>query len=151
MYGSENPVWWKKNENRINVLEMRFLSNMCGMSQEDRYRNSDVRESYGLKKDVVIRVKRGGGDVALSADRGSATAPGRRRRRCAVGRLFARSYVRKSKTTTRNRYPIPSQEAGNSLVTRLKFRVYISDGGHPFYDGSPAPLLLDFATKGKLL
>ncbi|GBP47183.1 hypothetical protein EVAR_38295_1 [Eumeta japonica] len=49
MYGSESWVWQKKNESRINKVEMRLLCSMCGVSQKDRWRNSDVREECGLK------------------------------------------------------------------------------------------------------
>ncbi|GBP73818.1 hypothetical protein EVAR_54870_1 [Eumeta japonica] len=44
MYDSESWVWQKKNESRINAAEMRSLLSMCGVSREDRCRNSDVRE-----------------------------------------------------------------------------------------------------------
>ncbi|GBP82570.1 hypothetical protein EVAR_87816_1 [Eumeta japonica] len=42
MYGSESWVWQKKNESRINAVEMRSLRSMCGVSRKDRCRNSDV-------------------------------------------------------------------------------------------------------------
>ncbi|GBP61235.1 hypothetical protein EVAR_45254_1 [Eumeta japonica] len=38
---------------------MPSLSNMRGVSREDRCRNSNVGERYGLKEDVVTRVERG--------------------------------------------------------------------------------------------
>ncbi|GBP87513.1 hypothetical protein EVAR_86550_1 [Eumeta japonica] len=59
MYGRESWVWQRKNENRINAVEMRSLRSMRGVSQDDRCRNSDVREWCDLKKDVVSRVQRG--------------------------------------------------------------------------------------------
>ncbi|GBP52252.1 hypothetical protein EVAR_83113_1 [Eumeta japonica] len=43
------------------------------------------------------------------------------------------------------RYPIPSQEAGNALVTALSLRVSMGGGDHLLSDGSPARLLLDCA------
>ncbi|GBP62670.1 hypothetical protein EVAR_51916_1 [Eumeta japonica] len=58
MYGSERWVWQKKSGSRINAVEMRSLRGMCGVSREDRCRNSDVRERCGLKEDVVTRVER---------------------------------------------------------------------------------------------
>ncbi|GBP61971.1 hypothetical protein EVAR_40979_1 [Eumeta japonica] len=48
----------KKNESRINAVEMRSLRSMYGVSRKDRCRNSDVRERCGLKEDVVTRVER---------------------------------------------------------------------------------------------
>ncbi|GBP70539.1 hypothetical protein EVAR_47922_1 [Eumeta japonica] len=59
MYGSENCVWQKKNESRINAVEIRSLRSMCGVSRKDRCRKSDVRERCGLQEDVVTRVERG--------------------------------------------------------------------------------------------
>ncbi|GBP06245.1 hypothetical protein EVAR_3592_1 [Eumeta japonica] len=59
MYGIEGWVWQKKNECRINAVDMRSLRSMCGVSRKDRCRNSDVRERCGLKDDVVTRVGRG--------------------------------------------------------------------------------------------
>ncbi|GBP12572.1 hypothetical protein EVAR_10237_1 [Eumeta japonica] len=56
MYDSECWVWQKKNESRINVMDMR---NMCAVSPKDRYRNSDVKERCGLEEDVVTRVEKG--------------------------------------------------------------------------------------------
>ncbi|GBP36511.1 hypothetical protein EVAR_8344_1 [Eumeta japonica] len=50
----------EENESRINAMEMRSLRSMCGLTQKDRCRNSDVRERCGLKKDVVTRVERVG-------------------------------------------------------------------------------------------
>ncbi|GBP37316.1 hypothetical protein EVAR_35750_1 [Eumeta japonica] len=58
MYGSESWVWPKKNECRINTVEMRPLHSCCGVSRQDRCRNSDDRERCGLKEDVVARVER---------------------------------------------------------------------------------------------
>ncbi|GBP38186.1 hypothetical protein EVAR_18065_1 [Eumeta japonica] len=59
MYGGESRIWQKKNESRLNAVEMRSLSGMCGVSRKDRCRNSDVRERCGLKDDVETRVERG--------------------------------------------------------------------------------------------
>ncbi|GBP67906.1 hypothetical protein EVAR_38374_1 [Eumeta japonica] len=58
-YGRESWVWQKKNESRINVVEMRSLRRMYGVFWKDRYRNSIVKERCGLQEDVVIRVERG--------------------------------------------------------------------------------------------
>ncbi|GBP05609.1 hypothetical protein EVAR_3078_1 [Eumeta japonica] len=49
----------KKIESRINAVKIRSLRSVCGVSQKDRCRNSDVRQRCGLKEDVVIRVERG--------------------------------------------------------------------------------------------
>ncbi|GBP60608.1 hypothetical protein EVAR_50972_1 [Eumeta japonica] len=45
----------KKDECRINAVEMRSQSSKCGVSLTDRCRNSDVRERCGLKEDVETR------------------------------------------------------------------------------------------------
>ncbi|GBP06466.1 hypothetical protein EVAR_4599_1 [Eumeta japonica] len=59
IYGSESWVWKKKNESRINAVDMRSLRSMCGVSQKERCRYSDVRERCGLKEDVVTITERG--------------------------------------------------------------------------------------------
>ncbi|GBP27909.1 hypothetical protein EVAR_14100_1 [Eumeta japonica] len=48
----------RKNESRINAVEIQCLRNTCGVYLKDKRRNSDVRERYGLKKGVVTRVKK---------------------------------------------------------------------------------------------
>ncbi|GBP84324.1 hypothetical protein EVAR_61541_1 [Eumeta japonica] len=61
MYGSESWVGQKKNESRINAVEMRSLRSTCGVSRKDRYRNSDVREQCGIPHsalDIVTRAER---------------------------------------------------------------------------------------------
>ncbi|GBP39161.1 hypothetical protein EVAR_26947_1 [Eumeta japonica] len=57
-YGSENCVWQKKNESKINAVEMRSLRSICGVSQKHRCRNSDDRGRCDLKEDVVTRLER---------------------------------------------------------------------------------------------
>ncbi|GBP79693.1 hypothetical protein EVAR_55829_1 [Eumeta japonica] len=57
--GSESWIWQKKNESRINAVEMPSLRSLCGVFQKDRRRYSDVRERCGLKEGVVTRVERG--------------------------------------------------------------------------------------------
>ncbi|GBP95969.1 hypothetical protein EVAR_70555_1 [Eumeta japonica] len=49
--------------------------------------------------------------------------------------------------TSSVRYPIPSQEAGNALVTTLGLREFVADGDHVLSDGLPARLPLNCATK----
>ncbi|GBP31049.1 hypothetical protein EVAR_77344_1 [Eumeta japonica] len=49
IYGSESWVCLKKNESRINAVEIRSRI-MGGVSHKDRYRNSDARERCGLKQ-----------------------------------------------------------------------------------------------------
>ncbi|GBP25045.1 hypothetical protein EVAR_19525_1 [Eumeta japonica] len=56
----ESWVWQKENKSMINAVDMLWLRSMCGVSQKDRCRNSDVRKRCGLKKDVVTRVEREG-------------------------------------------------------------------------------------------
>ncbi|GBP51222.1 hypothetical protein EVAR_85434_1 [Eumeta japonica] len=58
MYGSKSWVWQEKNESNINPVEMRSLRSMCGVSQKNRCRNSDIRERCGLKEDVVTRAEK---------------------------------------------------------------------------------------------
>ncbi|GBP66746.1 hypothetical protein EVAR_28613_1 [Eumeta japonica] len=59
MYYSGSWVWLKKNESRINAVEMQSLHSMCGVSLKDRCRNSDLKDRCRLRKDVVTRVERG--------------------------------------------------------------------------------------------
>ncbi|GBP93311.1 Wilms tumor protein homolog B [Eumeta japonica] len=59
IYGSKSWEWQKKNESRINAVQLRLLRSMCGVSRKNKCRNSDVRGQYGLKEDVVNRVERG--------------------------------------------------------------------------------------------
>ncbi|GBP27034.1 hypothetical protein EVAR_11269_1 [Eumeta japonica] len=68
MYGSEGWAWQKKNESKINALEMRSLRSMCGVSRKDRCRNSDVRARCGLKDDVVTGVERAGARSSAHRD-----------------------------------------------------------------------------------
>ncbi|GBP40043.1 hypothetical protein EVAR_19172_1 [Eumeta japonica] len=44
MYDSESWVRQKKNEGRINAVEMRSLLSMCRVSRKDKCRNIDVKE-----------------------------------------------------------------------------------------------------------
>ncbi|GBP77759.1 hypothetical protein EVAR_98452_1 [Eumeta japonica] len=55
---SENWVWQKKNKSRVDVMERLSLRSQCGVSREDRCRDSNVRERCSLQEDVVIRVER---------------------------------------------------------------------------------------------
>ncbi|GBP86902.1 9,11-endoperoxide prostaglandin H2 reductase [Eumeta japonica] len=62
----------KKNESKINAVEMRLLHSMCGVSRKERCRNSDVRKRCSLKEDVMTRVERapsnhGGGEITERA------------------------------------------------------------------------------------
>ncbi|GBP43042.1 hypothetical protein EVAR_96300_1 [Eumeta japonica] len=55
---SESWVRQKKNESRINVVEMWSLRSMCGVPLKDRCGNSDVRNRCGLKE-VEIGIEKG--------------------------------------------------------------------------------------------
>ncbi|GBP65268.1 hypothetical protein EVAR_37116_1 [Eumeta japonica] len=66
----------KKNERRINDLEMRCLRSKYGVSRRDRGRNNDVRERCGLKEGIVIRVEKAGLIATNSAHRGAQRLPG---------------------------------------------------------------------------
>ncbi|CAG9134602.1 unnamed protein product [Plutella xylostella] len=59
MYGSESWVWQKKNESRVNAVEMRSLRSMCGLKLNDRIRNSVIRDRVGVKEDVVTKIEKG--------------------------------------------------------------------------------------------
>ncbi|GBP40479.1 hypothetical protein EVAR_30537_1 [Eumeta japonica] len=48
-------TWQRKYENSINAVEIRTLHTMCGVSVKDRCENSNTRERYGLKENVVDR------------------------------------------------------------------------------------------------
>ena len=43
MYGGESWGLRKKEEGRLNVMEMNCLRNMCGVSRRERVRNEEVR------------------------------------------------------------------------------------------------------------
>ncbi|GBP28067.1 hypothetical protein EVAR_21187_1 [Eumeta japonica] len=45
-------------KSRINVMEMRSPCNMCGVHFKDRCRNNEVREWYGLKKELITTVEK---------------------------------------------------------------------------------------------
>lgn len=59
MYGSESWVWKKRQESRINAVEMRSLRSMIGVKLRDRVRNVEVRERCGVKVDIVTRIEKG--------------------------------------------------------------------------------------------
>ncbi|GBP26638.1 hypothetical protein EVAR_18275_1 [Eumeta japonica] len=50
-YASAERVWQKKNERRINAVEMRSLCIMCGVSLKEKCKNIDVREWFERKCD----------------------------------------------------------------------------------------------------
>ncbi|GBP40982.1 hypothetical protein EVAR_26063_1 [Eumeta japonica] len=52
-------IWEKKNESRINAVEMRSLPNVCGVCLKDRCRDNDVRKQCGLKEDVATKIEKG--------------------------------------------------------------------------------------------
>ncbi|GBP98076.1 hypothetical protein EVAR_91213_1 [Eumeta japonica] len=62
----------KKNESRINAVEMPSLRNMCGVFRKDRCRDSDVESDSTQEADnapvtpLGLRVSVGGGDHSLS-------------------------------------------------------------------------------------
>ncbi|GBP28475.1 hypothetical protein EVAR_93422_1 [Eumeta japonica] len=58
IFWNENWKRQKKNESRINAVEIRSLRTVCGASRKDISRNSDVKERCGLKEEVVTRVER---------------------------------------------------------------------------------------------
>ena len=57
MYGGESWGLRKKEERRLNVMEMNCLRNMCGVSRRDRVRNEEVRRRVGVESELAERVK----------------------------------------------------------------------------------------------
>ncbi|GBP51611.1 hypothetical protein EVAR_42795_1 [Eumeta japonica] len=59
-YGGGSWVWLKKNERRINTVEIRSLRNVRGVSLKINVEKVMSRERCGLKNNVVTRLKKGG-------------------------------------------------------------------------------------------
>ena len=52
-------MWQRKNESRINAVEMRSLRSMYGVSLSERIPNDVIRNRCELKDSIVTRVERG--------------------------------------------------------------------------------------------
>ena len=57
MYGGESWGLRKKEERRLNVMEMNCLRNMCGVSRREHVRNEEVRRRVGVESELAERVK----------------------------------------------------------------------------------------------
>ena len=55
-YGSETWVLQKKNERKMNVVDMRSLRRICGVSLSDRIRNEEIHRITGTSDDVTVRI-----------------------------------------------------------------------------------------------
>ena len=58
LYGSETWVLQKKNERKMNAVEMRSLRRICGVSLADRIRNEEVHRMAGTNEDVTVRMQK---------------------------------------------------------------------------------------------
>ena len=53
--GSETWVLQKKNERKMNAVELRYLRKICGVSLADRILNEEIHRMYGTSEDVTCR------------------------------------------------------------------------------------------------
>ena len=59
LYGSEMWVLHKKNERKMNTVEIRSLRSICGVSLADRIRNDEVHRMAGTtSENVTMRMKK---------------------------------------------------------------------------------------------
>jgi hypothetical protein len=60
MYGSESWVWQKKHTSRdlLLAVEMPALRRTIGDKLSDRVGNEVIKEEYGVKEDVVNKIKK---------------------------------------------------------------------------------------------
>ncbi len=52
LYGAETWNMGVAERKRLNVMEMRYLRSMCGVTRMDRVRNEEVRRRSGVVKRV---------------------------------------------------------------------------------------------------
>ena len=55
LYGAETWNMSVKDRRRLNVVEMRCLRNMCGVTRRDRIRNEEIRRRTGVMRDLAGR------------------------------------------------------------------------------------------------
>ena len=48
----------KKNERKMNAMEMRFFRKICGVSLSGRIRNEEIHRMAGTSDDIMVRIKR---------------------------------------------------------------------------------------------
>ena len=58
-YDSEAWNWQRKDESRLNAVEMRSLKRMCGKTMYDRIKNVDIRKECKADVSVMNRIKKG--------------------------------------------------------------------------------------------
>ena len=63
LYGSETWELQKKNERKMNVVEMRSLRRICGVSLADRIYNENIHRMAGNRHDVTVRIEEEDGQL----------------------------------------------------------------------------------------
>ena len=58
LYGSETWILQKKNERKMNAVEMRSLRRICEVSLADRIRNEKIHRIAGTSEDVTVKMKK---------------------------------------------------------------------------------------------
>ena len=61
LYGSETIYYiylLKKNERKMNAVEMPYLRRICGVSLAGRIRNEEILRMAGTSEDVTVRMKK---------------------------------------------------------------------------------------------
>ena len=58
LYGAETWSLNVREKKRLNVMEMKCLRNICGVTIRDRIRNEEIRRRVGVESDLVGRVGR---------------------------------------------------------------------------------------------
>jgi len=58
-YGSESWVWQSAHESRINAVEMLSLRKIGGVTLVDRIENKVMRQRFGLKESVGVKMRKG--------------------------------------------------------------------------------------------
>ncbi len=59
LYGAETWNMGAAERKRLNVMEMRGLRSMCGVTRMDRMRNEEVRRRTGFVKELAERAEQG--------------------------------------------------------------------------------------------
>ncbi len=59
LYGAETWNMGAAERKRLNIMEMRCLRNMCGVTRMDRVRNEEVPWRTGLVKELAERAEQG--------------------------------------------------------------------------------------------
>ncbi len=59
LYGAETWNMGAAERKRLNVMEMRYLRSMCGVTLMDQVRNDEVQRRTGVVKELAERAKQG--------------------------------------------------------------------------------------------